>query len=31
MRENNITVSRTINGVTYYQVNGKWYDNPEGR
>lgn len=31
MRKNNIVVSRTIGGKTYYQVNGKWYDNPEGR
>ena len=23
--------SKTVNGATYYQVNGKWYDNPEGR
>lgn len=23
--------SQTVNGQTYYQVNGKWYDNPEGR
>jgi hypothetical protein len=25
------SVSRTINGTTYYQVGGKWFDNPEGR
>ncbi|SES19685.1 hypothetical protein [Sphingobium sp. YR768] len=24
-------VSQSIGGKTYYQVNGKWYDNPEGR
>jgi hypothetical protein len=23
--------TRTINGKTYYRVNGAWYDNPEGR
>lgn len=23
--------SRSIGGKTYYQVNGKWFDNPEGR
>jgi hypothetical protein len=23
--------TKTINGVTYYNVNGDWYDNPEGR
>jgi murein DD-endopeptidase MepM/ murein hydrolase activator NlpD len=23
--------SKTVNGVSYYQVNGKWYDNPEGK
>lgn len=31
MNENGIVISRTINGVTYYQINGTWYDNPEGR
>lgn len=24
-------VAKTVNGKTYYQINGKWYDNPEGR
>lgn len=23
--------TKVINGVTYYNVNGSWYDNPEGR
>lgn len=23
--------TQTIDGVTYYNINGKWYDNPEGR
>lgn len=23
--------TQTIDGQTYYQINGKWYDNPEGR
>lgn len=31
MNEQGIVISRTINGVTYYQINGTWYDNPEGR
>jgi hypothetical protein len=31
MMENKIVVSRTVGGKAYYQVNGKWYDNPEGR
>lgn len=26
-----VSIARTIGGKTYYQVNGKWYDNPEGR
>ena len=24
-------ISKTIDGKTYYQINGKWYDNAEGR
>lgn len=24
-------VSKTISGKTYYQINGRWFDNPEGR
>jgi len=31
MRNNKIVISRVVGGKTYYQVNGKWYDNPEGR
>jgi hypothetical protein len=23
--------TKTINGVTYYNIDGEWYDNPEGR
>jgi hypothetical protein len=23
--------TQTVDGVTYYNINGKWYDNPEGR
>jgi hypothetical protein len=25
------SISKTINGKTYYQINGKVYDNPEGK
>jgi hypothetical protein len=31
MQQNGIHIAKTVNGQTYYQVNGKWYDNPEGR
>lgn len=30
-RPTNGPTTQTIDGQTYYQVNGKWYDNPEGR
>lgn len=31
MKKEGIVIARTIDGKTYYQVGGKWYDNPEGR
>lgn len=38
LTENNITVAkgrveqtRSVGGATYYQIGGKWYDNPEGK
>lgn len=30
LRNNGMQVTRTIGGQKYYQVGGKWYDNPEG-
>jgi len=27
----NTPVTQIVDGQTYYQINGKWYDNPEGR
>lgn len=30
-RRHNVAVGKQINGQAYYLVNGKWYDNPEGR
>ena len=23
--------TKSVNGVTYYNIDGEWYDNPEGR
>jgi hypothetical protein len=31
MQQNGIAIAKTINGQTFYQVNGQWFDNPEGR
>lgn len=31
LSKNNIPVGKSVGGKTYYQINGKWYDNPEGR
>jgi hypothetical protein len=31
MQQNGIAIAKTMNGQTYYQVNGQWFDNPEGR
>jgi len=30
-KQNGIQIGKQVNGQTYYQVNGAWYDNPEGR
>lgn len=27
---NRIPIAKNVNGATYYQIGGKWYDNPEG-
>lgn len=31
MQSEGIAIAKTVNGQTFYQVNGQWYDNPEGR
>lgn len=31
MQQNGIAIGKSVNGQTFYQINGKWYDNPEGR
>lgn len=31
MARHNIPLAKKVNGVTAYRINGKWYDNPEGR
>jgi len=31
LQQNGVRVGKQVGGQTYYQVNGKWYDNPEGR
>lgn len=31
LSRNNIIVGKQVNGQTYYQINGQWFDNPEGR
>lgn len=31
LKRNNIPVAKTVDGVTYYRIDGQWYDNPEGR
>jgi hypothetical protein len=31
LRTNGIAIGKTMGGQTFYQVNGRWYDNPEGR
>lgn len=30
-QRNRIPIAKSVNGVTAYQIGGKWYDNPEGR
>lgn len=30
-KKHNMAIGKTVNGQQYYLVNGKWYDNPEGR
>lgn len=31
LKANNIMVAKEVGGQTYYQINGQWFDNPEGR
>lgn len=31
MQSEGIAIAKTVNGQTFYQVNGQWYDNPEGQ
>jgi len=31
LQQNGVVIGKQLNGQTFYLVNGKWYDNPEGR